>query len=54
MEEDIYLADAAIRDALNREDELGRLVSRAFSFPVPPFGVVRGALATSEGEGGNA
>jgi len=51
-EEDIHLADAEVRDALDRGDELGRLVARAFSFSVPPFGDVRGEPTPGDGEGG--
>ncbi len=36
-DEDICLADDEIFAALDRKDELGRLVSSAFSFELPPF-----------------
>ena len=31
------MTDAEVADALNREDELGKLVSSAFSFEIPRF-----------------
>ena len=36
-EDEVNLTEAEIADALNRKDELGKLVSCAFSFEIPPF-----------------
>ena len=52
-EEDIHLADEEVQAALDREDELGELVSAAFSFSVPPFRDVRDDPAPRLGEGGD-
>ena len=37
MEEKILLTEMEEADALNREDELGKLILCAFSFAVPPL-----------------
>jgi len=44
-EENIQLADGEINAALNRDDDLGRLVTCAFSFSVAPFSEVFGNSA---------
>ena len=49
-DEEIFLTNAEIADALNREDELGKLVSSAFSFNVAPFcEVLSGSTASPAG-----
>ena len=51
-EEDIQLTDEEVQAALDREDELGKLVSAAFSFSLPPFGDVRDDPAPRLAAGG--
>lgn len=52
-EEDIQLTEGEIEAALNRDDDLGRLVMHVFSFSVAPFEEVFGkdALVVSAEEG---
>ena len=50
-DEAFFLTDAEIADALNREDELGKLVSCAFSFDVLDFGEVVAGVGSSGKEG---
>ena len=51
-EEDITLTECEEADALNRNDDLGRLVTCAFSFAIAPFDEVfgGGALAATVGK----
>ena len=42
------MTDAEIADALDREDELGKLVSFAFSFDIPQFNAVAAELTGKE------
>jgi hypothetical protein len=54
-EENIQLAEGEIEAALNRDDDLGRLVTRAFSFSVAPFAEVFGdGVLVASAEGGAA
>ena len=46
--DEVSLTDAETADALNREDELGRLVLSAFSFDIPPFDEVSANCAGEE------
>lgn len=52
-DEEVSLADAEIADALDRGDELGKLVSFAFSFKIPGFSTVFAGVAveTADKEG---
>ena len=50
-DEAFLLTDAEIADALNREDELGKLVSCAFSFDVLDFGEVAAGVGSFGKEG---
>lgn len=36
-DEEVVLTEVEVSDALNREDELGKLVLSAFSFKIPPI-----------------
>ena len=47
-DEEVLLTDAETADALNREDELGRLVLSAFSFDIQPFDEVSADCAGEE------
>ena len=49
-DEEISLTNAEIADALNREDELGKLVFRAFSFDIPPFNKILIGIAPGSAE----
>ncbi len=42
------LTEAELSAAIERDDELGRLVARAFSFAVPSFSEVSGGFAPCE------
>ena len=44
------MTNAEIADALNREDELGKLVFRAFSFDIPPFNEILIGIAPGSAE----
>lgn len=44
------MTEAEVAEALNREDELGKFVLRAFSFKIPPFSDLCVNIADGEGK----
>ena len=44
------MTETEVAEALNREDELGKFVSMAFSFKIPPFSALCVNVGAGEGK----